>query len=375
MTLPTLYSRTHTGAIQQWTIEIEDNKYRTHFGQVDGKIQTTEWTICHGKNIGKKNETSPNDQALKEACSLFKKQKESNYWEDINDIDKQSFVEPMLAKNFDDYKDELKFPILCQPKYDGCRCVISKNGMFSRNGKEFVSCPHIQGALQSIFDKYPDVVLDGELYCDKLSNDFNRIISLVKKSKPTEEDLIDSMYTIQYWIYDCILPGEERNQIFSYRKNWIATNLKDIVETDDCIRLVPTHVANSHEELTSYFEKYVEEGYEGQMIRLDMPYENKRSKSLLKRKEFQDAEFNILDIIEGEGQRTGMAGYMMFRTDKNDPFKSNIKGDRVYLRELLVNKEQYIGKSATIKFFNWTPGDHPVPRFPYVININRESYE
>ena len=110
------------------------------------------------------------------------------------------------------------------------------------------------------------------------------------------------------------------------------------------------------------------------MVRTDGPYENKRSKHLLKRKEFKDSEFKILDIVEGVGNKSGMAGHMVFKNHKDIEFHSNIKGTREYLKELLTNKNKLIGKSATVKYFNLTPGDE-IPRFPYVTNIDRESYE
>jgi hypothetical protein len=120
MTLPTLYSRTSTGAIQNWTIEIQDDAYCTHFGQVDGKQQTTAHTICRPKNEGKANATTGAEQALKEAKALWKKKKDSGCFEDINDIDKMTFTEPMLAKKYEDYADEIEFPVYSQPKLDGC---------------------------------------------------------------------------------------------------------------------------------------------------------------------------------------------------------------------------------------------------------------
>jgi len=157
MKLPMLFARTNTGAVQTWIIEVEGNKYRTHYGQIDGAIQITEWTLCAGKNTGKKNATSAEDQAVKEAKSTWKKKKESGYFENINDIDGIGFTEPMLAKSYDDYKDELKYPVYSQPKLDGIRCVVKKDGMWSRNGKPIVSAPHVLVALKPFFDKFPNI--------------------------------------------------------------------------------------------------------------------------------------------------------------------------------------------------------------------------
>jgi DNA ligase-1 len=359
MKLPMLFARTNTGAIQTWTIEISGNKYRTHYGQVDGALQTTEWTICEGKNTGKKNATSAEDQATKEAKATWKKKKESGYVENITKIDEISFTEPMLAKNYDDYKDDLKYPVYSQPKLDGIRCVVKRDGMWSRNGKAIISAPHVLVALKPFFDRFPDAILDGELYADKFANDFNAICSLVKKTKPTVEDLAESEKNIQYWIYDWILPktfGDRNSDITTYIVN------------NNVVRRVPTHLVDTITHLNELYEKYVDEGYEGQMVRTDGPYENKRSKHLLKRKEFQDSEFKILDIVEGVGNKSGMAGHMVFKNHKGIEFHSNIKGDREYLKDLLKNKNKYIGKSATVKYFNLTPDDE-IPRFPYTIAI------
>ena len=365
MKLPMLFARTNTGAIQTWTIEVDGNKFRTHYGQIDGAIQITEWTVCEGKNTGKKNATSAEDQAVKEAKATWKKKKESGYFENINDIDGIGFTEPMLAKNYDDYKDDLKYPVYSQPKLDGIRCVVKKDGMWSRNGKLIVSAPHVLVALKEFFVKFPDAILDGELYADKFANDFNAICSLVKKTKPTPEDLVESATNIQYWVYDWIV-----QKTFSDRNDDITTYLTN----NNVVRRVPTHLVDTITHLNELYEKYVVEGYEGQMVRTDGPYENKRSKCLLKRKEFKDSEFKILDIVEGVGNKSGMAGHMVFKNHKDIEFHSNIKGTREYLKELLTNKNKLIGKSATVKYFNLTPGDE-IPRFPYVMNIDRESYE
>jgi DNA ligase-1 len=360
MTLPTLYARTNTDAVQQWTVTIEGDKYCTTFGQVDGKLQTTNWTECFETNGGKANERNPQKQALFEAQALWKKKKDSGYFENIKDIDKATFVEPMLAKKFEDYEDSLTYPVVSERKLDGIRNITTKDGMFSRNGKEFKSCPHILKELQYFFEKFPSAVLDGELYCDKLNNDFNKICSLVKKAKPSAAELEEASNTIQYWIYDWVLTDKK----FSERYEMIKEHIKE----SSCIKIVTADIANNKAELDCFYEQYIEEGFEGQMVRLEAVYETKRSKNLLKRKEFQDEEYVILDVIEGVGNKSGVAGAMVFENELGISFNSNIKGNRDYLREVLENKQELIGQLATVKFFNKTPGNS-LPRFPYVIAV------
>lgn len=369
MLLETIYKATKGGKVQEWTIEVVNNKYRTISGQTDGKKVVSEWTEVYGKNEGKANATTDNEQALKEAEAKRKLKLERGYFENIKHISKKQYFEPMLAAKWEDYKHKIEYPIYSQPKLDGIRCIVTKDGMFSRNGKEIISAPHIRESLQPLFDENPDLIFDGELYADKFANDFNTIVSLVKKTKPTAEDLEESKKNIEYWIYD--LPNNDTK--FGDR----CAKLNNLFETYNslgkhCVRVV-THFCYSEAEVMEFYEGYVEAGYEGQMLRLNGMYENKRSKNLMKHKSFIDEEYTILDICEGEGNRAGTAGYMVFETAEGKRFKSNVKGTWEETAEMLKNKKKLIGKEATIKYFNLTSDG--IPRFPYVINIDRQSYE
>lgn len=363
--LPTLYSRTSTGAIQQWTVEVDGNRYRTVYGQIDGKETSTKWTVAKPTNEGRSNERNAKEQALFEANAVWKNKSERGYFTDIKKVDKLAFEEPMLAQKYEDRQDEIVFPVYSQPKLDGIRCICTKDGMFSRQGKKFVSAPHISAALEPFFKKHPDAVLDGELYCDKLANDFNKICSLAKKSKPTVEDLKESAEKLEYHIYDLI----DTIEVFSDRYSWLITNVP--ANRYNQIRLVSTSVIRSQNDLDEHYAAYVSAGYEGQMVRIDAQYERKRSKNLLKRKEFQDAEYVIESIHEGEGNRTGTAGYAILKNTNGETFKSNIKGSHEFLTELLKESDTLVGQKATVKFFNLTPAG--VPRFPFITAIR--NYE
>lgn len=347
--------------IREWTIEVKKDSYRTIHGEQDGALVTTEWTVCKGKNIGKKNETSPEKQAVLEAEAIIKKQREKGY----GDTAVKKTGDVMLAKNYDDYKEKIKFPVYCQPKLDGIRCYITKDGMFTRNHKPIVACPHIFNTIKTLklFENFPNLKLDGELYNPVLKEDFNKICSLVKRTKPTKEDLEESKKIVQFWLYDIA----DTNKKFSDRTNWISTYLKD--KDNSCIKILTTDIAFNQKELDIFYEAYMKDGNEGQMIRLDESYEEKRSKSLLKRKEFQDDEFVIQDILEGVGNRAGMAGAIVTKTKEGVEFNSNIKLNWEELEGLLKNRKNYIGTICTIKYFNLTP-DKLVPRFPYVIKLH-----
>ena len=366
MKLETIYKSTKGGKVQEWTIEVVGNKYRTISGQTDGKKVTNEWTVVYGKNEGRANATTDKEQCMKEAVAKRTKKLESGYFENIKHIHKQQYFEPMLAAKWEDYKNKVEYPLYSQPKLDGIRCIVTKDGMFSRNGKPIISAPHIRKALDKLFKHEPDTILDGELYADKFANDFNAIVSLVKKTKPTDADLKQSEKNIEYHVYD--IPSVDG----TFKERCIELD-EIALDFPKCVKQVETHIVNDESEVIEWYEDYVERGFEGQMLRVNDVYENKRSKFLLKHKSFVDEEYTIIDIVEGEGNRTGTAGYFVFETAEGKPFKSNVKGTWEETAEMLKNKKKLIGREATVKYFNLTPDG--IPRFPYVINIDRASYE
>lgn len=118
---------------------------------------------------------------------------------------------------------------------------------------------------------------------------------------------------------------------------------------------------------------YLQEGYEGQMIRTGTSeYENRRTKDLKKRKEFIDEEYEIVEICEGEGNRAGMAGFITYLLKGNNgsedrTFGSGIKGSHEYCRDLLRNKDKYVGGDGTVRYFELTSDG--VPRFPVTVQV------
>jgi DNA ligase-1 len=360
MELKTLYSRSVKGKINEFIIEIEGDKYRTITGFTDGIKTTSQWTLCKAKSY-----CTAEEQALKEATAIHRKKKETGSFENIKDIDNEIHFEPMLAHKWEDQMSKIKFPVFSQPKLDGIRCIVKKDGMWSRNGKKIISAPHIFESMKSLFDKDSSLVFDGELYADKFANDFNAICSLVKKTKPTSEDLNESRIKIQYHIYD--LPSNNDTFVKRYKE---LTNMS----LPKCCILVKTEQLDNLNDVNAYYEDYMSAGYEGQMIRLDSKYENKRSKSLLKHKSFIDEEYIILDVEEGGGNKTGMVGSFVFKTKEGKIFNSSPKFNWEECIKMWNDRKNLIGKTATVKYFNLTPGDN-IPRFPYVTKIDRESYE
>lgn len=377
VTYQMLFKKTSTGATQTWRMEQEGDKYRTYSGQLNSpNIVVTEWTTCAGKNLGKKNETSPEKQATLEVESQYRKKlSQGNYKESIDDIDEDNFFKPMLAKDYNEHpitKKEYFDGIFCQPKLDGMRCIAKAGGLWSRQGKPIISCPHILDALAPVFEKYPGIVLDGELYNHDLKEDFNRIMSLAKQLKPTREDLAASAKEIQYHVYDCFFPELSEHLDFGHRIDELGQmQSANLISRDGCIRLVRTHHIHNQQELDYAYGDYIEAGYEGQIIRRNTPYANKRTSNLLKRKEFQDAEYEIVRVEEGLGNRSGMAGAITYKLPDGREFRSGIKGGVDYYRELYTLRSHLIGGEGTVKFFQLTPDG--IPRFPVTTAVYQKK--
>ena len=355
---PTLYKRTSTGAIQIWFAEVDGGRYRTTSGQQDGKKTTTEWTVAKPKNEGKANATTAEQQAVAEVEAEYEKKLARDYHMSLDRIDEAMRFKPMLASKWADRKDKVSGQVHMQPKLDGMRCIAKADGLWSREGKPIYGAPHIFEQLKPVFDKYPDTIFDGELYNHDLKDDFNQIVSAAKKQKPTEEDLAVSREKLQYWLYD--LPSAGHLDFGD--RIWVLQNTLYLgLAGEHNIVITPT-VDTFAEDVDKIAAEYIEAGYEGAMVRTAGKYENKRSNNLIKWKEMQDAEFTILDIQEGDGNRSGIAARVILDLGNGRNFAAGLIGSVAYCTQLLIEREQHIGNKGTVVFQNYTPDG--VPRFP-----------
>lgn len=354
-TYPILYTRDSIGNIRVWYAEQEDNKYRIVAGLQDGKKVVSQWTEAFAKNVGKKNATTDTEQAEVEVLAKYKKQKKTGYFEDVSDVDQFQYVEPMLAKNYKDYSSKLNIfngEWLAQTKYNGHRCVATKEGLFTREGEKYVSVPHIERSLRPFFEQHPDAVLDGELFNNELRQFLNEISKLVRKTvNVTKEDLDKSEKLVRYYIYDGFgFDGLHKDVIYQDRKNWIDSNVFSI---DYLSNVQDTHILNQ-DDLNNIYNALVEDGHEGCMLRnKKSAYEHKRSKNLLKLKPEDDSEAVIVDIIEGTGNWS-KAGKTISLNWNGKVFDASFKGTYEQAVEFLNNKSSWIGKEVTFLYMGLT---------------------
>ena len=274
-------------------------------------------------------------------------------------------IKPMLAHKYDDNRVDWSQPVYIQPKLDGVRCVITKDGAFSRTGKQFKNIAHIELSLKSFFDQQPDVILDGELYNHDLKDDFEKIISLVRKQKPTDDDRLDAKNLTQFHCYDYF----DGVQYDSYK-----TRMNNLVTSDIynyCVRYVPAKLVDSYNYARTLHKQYLDEGYEGSIIRLDGLYKHGRSYDLMKFKDFSDTEATIVGYEVGKGKRSGTLGKFIMLDDEGVQFGCPPGKGYTYkdLAHMLTNVQDYIGKRATFTYFQRTQaGSYRHPLYKAIRN-------
>ena len=278
---------------------------------------------------------------------------------------------PMLAYPVSDKPIDYTKPVFMQPKLDGVRCLIQANikrhiltpdlneievKAYSRTGKEWKNIDHILQSLAPFFQDNPDIILDGELYNHALRDNFEKIISCVRKQKPTAMDRAESRRLVQFHCYDVV----DDVVTFSNRTQWLQTNLKPTYG----IKLVPTifSITNQYQ-AHAYHDINLKAGYEGSILRLNTEYQCKRSHSLRKFKDFHDAEAVITDWVEGKGKRAGTIGkFMAIDADGNEfgmPVMDNFKKLQTMFKEM----QSWVGKEATFTYFERTKANsyrHPL---------------
>lgn len=398
-----LYKRDKKGNLLEWSIDHDNVSYWTISGRCDGKKIQTSPTFVEQKNVGKANETSLEQQVLNEVASKIQYQIDHGYSYEIPTEEKR--FEVSLADKYPDRqeKGKLDFPYIVEPKLDGCRAwmklVDGQVVMKTRNHKEIVSCPHIKENefVKKFFETYPDAILDGELYNHDLKNDFNKIVSLVKKTKPKPEDLEESAKLVQYHCFDSYYPSEpqllytERKERVSRMWHMIDNSYRFDAKMEGreyrfAVQIVGSSYfmspftidyedyfcENSEDEVEEMISWFVERGYEGIMLKKDVPYFFGRSFDMLKYKKFKDAEYKIVDFEEGKGNLKGIAAAVICETENGEQFKAGVTGTQDYARNLYENRNEYVGKLATIKYQELTPmkdGKGGVPRFGKMMSV------
>jgi DNA ligase-1 len=394
--LPTIYGVDKAGKTKAWTARIyrdvlNDNATaEIEYGQLDGKKQTTRREYTEGKNLGKKNETTPMQQCLSETRRKWQDKMEKEGYSlvipnsetqtnSVDNVDSAINVDsatnvhsvvkvfPMLAHTYEpvsskNKKNGIVFPCYVQPKLDGLRCICylvpngssgeSKVVAQSRTGAYFESVEHICAELRPILLKTPGLILDGELYTAELP--FEELAGLIKRKKASDAS---DVQRIKYHIYDMVVDGD-----YSERHDRIVGAIS---KADKChhLEMVDTRLINGLSEFRQAFGEYVAAGYEGIMLRnADGVYrQNYRSHDLQKYKEFLEAEYPIVGFKEAAGRDAGTVVWVCATAEERE-FSVRPRGTQEQRRQWFQDAPQYVGKLLTVIYQELS--ELNVPRFP-----------
>jgi len=272
---------------------------------------------------------------------------------------------PMLAYPVSAKPIDYSKPTFIQPKLDGVRCVIQREKFgdgawviraYSRTGKQWKNIEHILEQLYPFFKKFPDVILDGELYNHDLKDDFNKIISLVRKTKPTDQDRQEASKLTQFHCYDIIdeeLPFDQRCEFIN----------ESLMLLGNSIHTLDTVMVFDEDEAQSIHRSNLKKGYEGSIVRTNDTYACKRSHNLRKFKDFHDTEATITSWVEGKGKRVGTIGKFMAVDADGNEFGMPVMDKFKYLQDNFKLMQGYVGKTATFTYFERTKANsyrHPL---------------
>ena len=373
--LQPLYKMDSKGKIRVLTVSYGSDErgsfYEQEHGLLDGKLQTSR-TYVAGKNAGKANATTDEEQAEKEAESKRAKKRDRGGYSESIPEDKPMM--PMLALTHDKHGHKIKYPAYVQPKLDGIRCFVHVDGesvtLKSRTGKEFTSLDHIADAVRELVSfmgkSVGSFILDGELYNHQFKEDFQGLVSAIKRDKPSE-----NTHLVQFHCYDYVAEDRDfKDRIDElYHMAWWLSEVTTI-------QIVPTFPVENLDEVVEQNSLWLEDGYEGSMIRNSKGgYQpNRRSPDLQKYKSFMDAEFEIVGAVENKGKMEGQCTFTCVTEDGTE-FGCKPMGDESQREQYWIDFQagKLTGKMLTVKFFEWTTSENPVPRFP--VGVIVRDYE
>jgi DNA ligase-1 len=363
----TLYSKGRKGETRFWQVSTQGDQIIVEHGVLGG-VTSVSKRLALPKNIGRANETTGPQQAQLEAQAMWQHKRDRKYSLTVEDA-QEDLALPMLALDLEKVigkkgpkqKDPNSlFPADLQRKFDGNRSKARWNEegtavlLESRSGKLWTATPHINAALEKIMPK--DAEFDGELYYHGWT--LQKITSRAKKAH-------DDTHLLQFWIYDMPVIGGADDLPWHQRNNNLEhqASLWGHEESPSygAIEWVETVTVFTYDEATALHDKWVQEGYEGAIIRRpDGVYDfGNRSRDLIKLKVFQDAEFQIIGFKAEEGQDEPLVVWEC-KNDTNDlTFHTRPKGTHEDRAILYRTADSYVGEMLTVRFFNRTPDGLP----------------
>lgn len=332
--LPTLYYKSGNN-IRYWNITVENEKIIIRSGILNGKETKTI------KNV--------TGDVLKKATTQWNGKKKLGYVENKALLRKPR-IAPMGAYELTDKR--VHYPAMVQPKLDGYRGLAHLTSgnqveIKSMRMKPYQHLDHITKILAKKI-KNKNIYIDGEIYLDQPINVLRSILG----RDNLDEDQKKMAQQIKFIVFDMFdlnkmnMPYVER---FKWLKDNFGNNKNDVIEVIEC------RIAKNNKNIEEAFEEYVKEGYEGIIVRnYDGKYKlGGKSVDVLKSKNVLKDKFIIVGYKEGTGSNKGTVVWeLRCRKNTQKNFWAKPTGTRENRREMYKNREKYIGKEITIKYFD-----------------------
>ncbi len=352
-----LISENKAGMEKFWRLHILCDDNESYYTQTEwyqitktGRATETQFSepyYCAPTNVGRSNERNSEAQAEFEFEAMLKKQIDRGFH--YHGEKPKTRPMPMLAHKFADHKGKMDFPVYVQPKLNGMRMLFDGENGWSRGNKEVI--PEVIQHLK--FDTM-GYILDGELM---LPNNvlLQESMKAIKKYRP---ELSSQLLYHVYDIVDDSMPFSQRHEI-----------IQDLVaNAPENVKIVKTVRAHDESQVAHLHQLFVKDGYEGTMIRdANMKYEiGKRSYSLLKLKDFVDAEYRIVNVVDGDGSDVGLAIFEL-ETDSGERFNCRPEGSQENRADLFKNRRELVGKYLTVRYQELSKDGIPI--FPVGVSI------
>lgn len=373
--LPKLYGYDTKGKVKVWWVTTDSADVTVHHGAEGGKI-TEKTTTSKAKNVGRANETTPAEQAIKDAQSKWNKQKDKNYHEDIANA--EQLENPMLAQDFRKQGHRITYPCSVQPKLDGVRCFVKllEDGTMlwkSRGNKEYPLIKEVADELRQVFDAFVEphkTFIDGELYYHGES--LQNIVSAVKKHIDDEGNFKDLTGKIEFHMFDYFNAGDPLCNAETRMHDLMLLEGRKQLGLKRVVFVLP-EPCDSEAQLKNFHDVYRLKGYEGVMARnLKGVYKlNGRSPDLQKYKEFVDEEFLCVDVfIDKDGFGVPVLENLRWKEGQDEKFKTfkaTWKGTHEARKYIADNPHTVVGKQITVQYQALT--DAGLPQFPVAVAV------
>ncbi|ARA71938.1 DNA ligase, phage-associated [Kaumoebavirus] len=373
-------------------------EYWTSYYQMpDGKETiSTPTVVKEGKNLGKKNATTPLTQALKEVRSKWYKKIDDGYAESYEDAESgvagesdgvlHDYPFPMALHDFKKFGHKLKqydeedneiIDLFVQPKLNGVRMIIyiPEEGPFvcySRGRKPYTGTEYLWPDLEKIREDYTDIYLDGEFFTEGQS--LQNISGQARRQK------IDVTTKLNFNIFDAFYTSE--SYTFEDRNSFV----KDMFENEFVyLKMVPTHRVHSMEEIDALYKDYLEKEYEGLVLRSPegtypiQYHKESRSYENQKYKPIEDDEFEVVDFTEGiKGKDVGaivwvckVKGGKTFTVVPKMTYKDRYALFKELSADRSIFEKKYKGRPLQIEFSHYS--DEGLPQQPHAIGFRDEK--